>query len=343
MEDDDLSLSSSYPWYVWFLFNGTIGFMLYLDLRSSGSEIGRHPHPLKRAMRLSILWVASAMVFACILAIFDGTSNAATFLIGYLVEKSLSVDNLIVILLIFKHFKIRPGRQPRVLKVGIVSAVVLRAAFIFTGIRLLEMFEWTVYIFGALLFYAALKMLQEDENDQEDQDEVTNSTIVRILSAFIPYTTNSTTTRFFLRSHRTNKLVATPMFAALLVIEASDVIFAIDSIPCIIGLTHNTFIVYTSNMLAILGLRSLYLLLADCLERVKHLQTGLALVLGFVGIKMLLSEIFPIRQTYSLLAIALILIGTVLRGGVSKKNGMHGASLLPVKARRKRYHREDAI
>lgn len=240
-EKDETSSSddgTGTPWYVWILFNMMIATALYFDLKSNQVD---SLNPVRRAIVWSAVWVLMAFVFALLICVFDSASNGATFLVGYLVEKSLSVDNLLVILLIFKHFRIRAGRQSRVLKLGIFGAVVMRALFIFAGIKLIEMFEWTIYVFGAVLLYAAFKMLYEEEEEDGNDGEckATNSVIVRILSCLVPYTTNATTTHFFLRTHRNNRLVATPMFAALLVIEASDVFFAIDSIPCILGLTTN--------------------------------------------------------------------------------------------------------
>jgi tellurite resistance protein TerC len=172
-----------------------------------------------------------------------------------------------------------------------------------------------VYLFGLILLYAAFKTMYDDDDDGNTHDDDTvkpsNSIIVRFISAFLPYTTNPTTTSFFLRSHHSKRLVATPMLAALLVVESTDILFAIDSIPCILGLTNDRYIVYTSNMFAILGLRSLYILLADALHRVKYLQTGLAFILGFVGFKMVVSEFFEISQTWSLIVIVSILVATV--------------------------------
>eukprot|EP00940_MAST-03C_sp_MAST-3C-sp2_P001779 g1779.t1 len=324
------------PWFVWFAFNAVIALALIFDLRSNQDEHARHP--IRRAAMWSAFWIALAFFFAALISVVDSASSGATFLVGYLIEKSLSVDNLIVILLIFKHFRIRQTRQPRVLKLGILGAVVMRAVFIHAGIELLEKFEWMVYVFGALLLYAAVKMLQEeDDGDESDECNSQDSVIVRCLSKIVPYTTNATTTSFFLKSHRTKRLVATPMFAALLVIEASDVIFAIDSIPCILGLTQNRFLVYSSNMLAILGLRSLYVLLADALHRVKNLQTGLALVLAFVGTKMVLSDFVYVSETWSLLVIVAILAITVARGGVSGVGSSYLPTTMTGVVMRKRY------
>ena len=327
---------NGYPWFAWVAFNTMIGSFLLIDIRTATHE----GQTVQRAARLSAFWVGLAFAFAGLLWVTQGASDAGTFLVGYLVEKSLSVDNLLVILLIFKNFRIKPGRQPRVLKWGIIGAIVMRAAFIFAGIELLERFEWMVYIFGALLLYAAVKMLQgEDDEDESDEQHSNHSLVVLLLRQFVHYTTDASTTAFFVRTDHSNRLVATPMFAALLVIETCDVVFAIDSIPCILGITHDRFLVYSSNMLAILGLRSLYILLEDALHRVKNLQTGLGLVLAFVGVKMMLSEILPVPQVVSLGCIVLILVATVLVGGVidggqqrqqgAGPMGRQGKALLP--------------
>ena len=314
MLGDGNEAQQSASWMTWFLFNVVIATFLYLDIRTGETE----STTVRRAAIWSAMWVALALVFAAILWVTWGPADAATFLVGYVVEKSLSVDNLLVILLIFKNFRIKPGRQPRVLKWGIIGAIVMRAGFIFMGIELLERFEYMVYIFGALLVYAAWGMLRgEDDDEENDEMSSSKSPIVMLLTLFVPYTVNNTTTEFFVRTDHTKRLVATPMFAALLVIEGCDVIFAIDSIPCILGITHNRFLVYSSNMLAILGLRALYVLLADALRRVRTLQTGLGLVLAFVGVKMMLADLFPIGQLTSLSVIVLILGGTVLCGGLT--------------------------
>lgn len=301
-------------YFAWISFNAMILMFLILDIKSNTQE----NTTVRRAAILSAMWIGVALCFSGILCVTRSGEDGLTFLVGYLVEKSLSVDNLLVILLIFKHFKIKPGRQPRVLKWGIFGAIVMRAAFIFAGIAVLERFEWAVFVFGGMLIYAAVKMLKGEEEEEEECSD--NSIIVQVLRVFMPYTTDNTTTEFFVRTHQTRQLVATPMFAALLVIEASDVIFAVDSIPCILGLTHDLFLVYTSNMLAILGLRSLYILLADMLHRVQNLQTGLGLVLLFVGVKMMLAEWVEVPQVMSLGIIVVILAGTVALGGIIDKD-----------------------
>ena len=293
----------------WFLFNLILSGALIFDLNHKRSR-----NVVADAIKWTVFWIAAAGIFAFWIYVSRGATTSLTFLTGYLVEKSLSVDNLLVILLIFKHFRIRPGRQPRVLKLGIWGAVFFRALFIYAGSEILEHFEWAVYIFGLILLYAAYKTMYDDDESEDTHDDTvkpSNSIIVRVISSFVPYTTNPTTTSFFLRSHHSKRLVATPMLAALLVIESTDILFAIDSIPCILGLTNDRYIVYSSNMFAILGLRSLYILLADALHRVKYLQTGLAFILGFVGFKMVVSEFLEISQTWSLLVIVGILVATV--------------------------------
>jgi len=304
------------PWIWWIGFNAMIGIMLYFDVVASQDETTT----VRQAAISSALWVSVALLFAGLLMMTWSFTDGSTFLVGYLVEKSLSVDNLLVIMLIFKSFRIRPTRQPRVLKWGIIGAIVMRAGFIFAGIELLERFEWLIYLFGALLLYAAVGMLRGEE-EEDDEMEQRDSTIITILKRFVPYTTDNSTVEFFIRTHQTKALVATPMFAALLVIEASDVIFAIDSIPCILGLTQDRFLVYSSNMLAVLGLRSLYVLLEDLLHRVKHLQTGLGLVLAFVGIKMMAGDWVEISQLQSLGIIIGILTVTIVAGGMVDNKG----------------------
>lgn len=228
--------------------------------------------------------------------------SQATFL-----EKSLSVDNLVVIALIFRSFRIKPCNQGPILKWGILSAVVFRAAFIFAGIALLERFHAAVYLFGALLLYSAYKMFLDDEDGDASAEahKKGDSWMMRCLTAVIPYTDECKDNSFFVTVR--GSLHATPMFAALVVVELSDLLFAVDSIPCILGLTQDLFLVFSSNMLAILGLRSLYILLASALDSIHGLKKGLAAVLAFVGIKMVLGKRFPVPQTISLLIIFVIL------------------------------------
>jgi len=262
------------------------------------------------AMAVSAGWVGLALMFAIFLGILKGGEAGFVFVTGYLVEESLSVDNLVVIALIFKSFRIKPQDQGPVLKWGILGAVVFRLVFVFAGVWLLEHLHSMIYAFGALLLYSAYKMYQEDDEDDHMADHATgNSWMMRALMAVVPYRADAACHDFF--EHANGKTYATPMLAALVVVELSDLIFAVDSIPCILGLTHDLFLVFSSNMFAILGLRSLYLLLAEALDKVKNLKTGLAAVLSFVGVKMMLGDWFPLPQSVSLLAIFGILGATV--------------------------------
>mmetsp|Transcript_19104 Transcript_19104/g.37510 ORF Transcript_19104/g.37510 Transcript_19104/m.37510 type:complete len:375 (+) Transcript_19104:43-1167(+) len=269
------------------------------------------------AMVVSAGWVGIAFLFAIFLAILKGGEAGFVFVTGYLVEESLSVDNLVVIALIFKSFRIQPHDQGPVLKWGILGAIVFRLVFVFAGVWLLEHLHSMIYAFGALLLYSAYKMYQEDDDDDGDHmaDHATgNSWMMRALWAVVPYRADAKCHDFF--EHANGRTYATPMFAALVVVEISDLIFAVDSIPCILGLTHDLFLVFSSNMFAILGLRSLYLLLAEALDKVKNLKTGLAAVLSFVGTKMMLGDWFPLSQSVSLLAIFGILGATAASSAI---------------------------
>lgn len=269
------------------------------------------------AMAVSAGWVGLALTFAIFLAIFKGGEAGFVFVTGYLVEESLSVDNLVVIALIFKSFRIKPHDQGPVLKWGILGAVVFRLIFVFAGVWLLEHLHSMIYAFGALLLYSAYKMYQEDDEDDDHATDHSNSWMMCALTAVVPYHADAKCHDFF--EYANGKTYATPMFAALVVVEISDLIFAVDSIPCILGLTHDLFLVFSSNMFAILGLRSLYLLLAEALDKVKNLKTGLAAVLSFVGVKMMLGDWFPLPQSVSLLVIFGILGATVASSALGMK------------------------
>jgi len=252
-------------------------------------------------------------------------------LTGYLVEESLSVDNLVVIALIFRTFRIKPHDQGPVLKWGIFGAVVFRLTFVFAGVWLLEHMHSMIYIFGALLLWSAWKMYNDDEDDEGMHNHTAgDSWMMRALTFFVPYRDDLNSHKFI--EYVNGQAFATPMLAALVVVELSDLIFAIDSIPCILGLTHDLFLVFSSNVFAILGLRSLYLLLAEALDKVQNLKTGLAAVLAFVGIKMMLGEYFPLPQSLSLVVIFGILGVTVLTSTniMGKSRAKAAAVLLPM-------------
>eukprot|EP00927_Polykrikos_kofoidii_P061378 TRINITY_DN56214_c0_g1_i1.p1 TRINITY_DN56214_c0_g1~~TRINITY_DN56214_c0_g1_i1.p1 ORF type:complete len:373 (-),score=52.10 TRINITY_DN56214_c0_g1_i1:503-1621(-) len=295
---------------LWTFFGVIVAVALVADHITTKNFVGGG-NAVRGAMVVSAGWVGLALSFAIFLGISKGGEAGFVFVTGYLVEESLSVDNLVVIALIFKSFRIKPHDQGPVLKWGILGAVVFRLVFVFAGVWLLEHLHSVIYLFGGLLLYSAYKMYQEEDDDDDQMADHTtgNSWMMRALTAVVPYRADAKCHDFF--EHANGKTYATPMLAALVVVELSDLIFAVDSIPCILGLTHDLFLVFSSNMFAILGLRSLYLLLAEALDKVKNLKTGLAAVLTFVGVKMMLGDWFPLPQSVSLLAIFGILGATV--------------------------------
>lgn len=300
---------------LWIFFSLFMAGALILDLRwgAKRASSGRH---VAGAAVSSVAWFSMGIAFAVFLWCFHDVDTALTFLTGYFVEKSLSVDNLIVIALIFKSFRIKPVFQAPVLKWGIIGAVVFRTIFIFAGITLLEYFHSAFYIFGALLLWSAYKMFFDEDDDGDfESHKKGDSWMMRLLTLFIPYSAEAHCSKFVVKIN--GRWHATPMLAALVVVELSDLIFAVDSIPCILGLTQDLFLVFSSNMLAILGLRSLYLLLAEALEKVKNLKQGLAIVLVFVGLKMIAGSYFPISQHASLLVIVMILGVTFIQSAMS--------------------------
>jgi len=310
---------------LWFFFCLVVAAALVLDHITTGNYAAMGK-VVRGAIVSSTAWVGLGFGFAFFLALLKGGSAGFVFLTGYLVEESLSVDNLVVIALIFRTFRIKPHDQGPVLKWGILGAVVFRLIFVFAGVWLLEHLHSMMYVFGALLLWSAWKMYSDDDEEDNLMDDHTsgNSWMMKALTFFVPYNAHS-------RSHRFIEFIdeqpyATPMLAALVVVELSDLIFAIDSIPCILGLTHDLFLVFSSNVLAILGLRSLYLILAEALDKVHNLKKGLAAVLSFVGTKMMVGDYFPLPQWVSLLVIFGILGATVLTSVNDLGIGKNGSS-----------------
>eukprot|EP00931_Biecheleriopsis_adriatica_P070781 TRINITY_DN44590_c0_g1_i1.p1 TRINITY_DN44590_c0_g1~~TRINITY_DN44590_c0_g1_i1.p1 ORF type:complete len:374 (-),score=90.19 TRINITY_DN44590_c0_g1_i1:31-1128(-) len=274
-------------------------------------------------------WIGLALAFALFITVTKGGEAGFVFLTGYLVEESLSVDNLVVIALIFRNFRIKAHDQGPVLKWGIFGAVVFRLIFVFAGVWLLEHMHSMIYVFGGLLLWSAWKMYNdEDEDDGMEDHSKGNSWMMRAMTSIIPYHAEAKGHQFL--EYMDGKAYATPMLAALVVVELSDLIFAVDSIPCILGLTHDLFLVFSSNMFAILGLRSLYLLLAEALDKVQNLKTGLAAVLGFVGTKMMLGDWFPLPQSLSLLVIFGILGATVATSALGINMNKKKGEVLPM-------------
>ena len=245
----------------------------------------------EHALRWTIIWISLACVFAGLIFVSMGSDKALLFLTGYAIEQSLSVDNMFVFVLIFSSLGIPYIYQHKVLMLGILSAIGLRIALILAGISLLESFHWMIYVFGGLLVFTAIRMLLAKK---EKKIEIEKNIAVRILKKFIPIELKGNTSDKFLHRASDGILYATPMLIALVIIEMTDLVFALDSIPAILAITTDTFLVITSNIFAIIGLRSLYFLLAGMIDKFYYLKPGLAAILLFIGIKMLISEFYEI-------------------------------------------------
>lgn len=242
---------------------------------------------IKEALLWSAFWIGLAVVFNIGVYFFLGKVSALEFFTAYLIEESLSIDNLFVFILIFSFFKIEPKYQHKVLFWGIIGAIVMRAIFIFAGVALLNRFDWIMYVFGAFLLYTGAKMLL----DRKEQSEFNpnDNIVIRIFKKFIPVTDDMSVPHFFVK--KKGKMHATTFFVALLFIEASDLVFAVDSIPAVLSVSKDVFIVYTSNIFAILGLRSLYFALSGIMQYFRFLKVALAGILTFIGFKMCINEL----------------------------------------------------
>jgi tellurite resistance protein TerC len=292
-------------YWPWIGFNVFVLIMLALDLGVFNRK--SHVISVKESISWTLVWIALALTFNLGIGHFMGNDKALEFLTGYVIEKSLSVDNIFVIALLFSYFSVPPRYQHKVLFWGILGALVMRASMIAVGAKLIAEFAWIIYVFGAFLILTGIKMIAKQETDIHPEQTL----VVRLFRRFIPVTRDYHEGHFFVRHQ--GALMATPLFIALLVVEFTDLIFAVDSIPAIFAVTRDPFIVYTSNVFAILGLRSLYFALAGVLDKFHYLKFGLGLVLTFVGIKMLLGHSpWRIDTHISLGVIVLILTGSVI-------------------------------
>ena len=286
---------------MWAAFAILMTIMLVVDL---GSNRGNSTISFGKALVWSAVWVGLAMAFNAGIWFTMGSDKALEFLTGYLIEKSLSVDNLFVFIMIFSAFGIRGGLQAKVLKWGIIGAIVLRVVFIVLGSELLDQFQWLFYIFGGLLIYTAVKMAFGAEAEINPE----NNLLVRLARRYIPVTTRIRGTWFITRKR--GAIIASPLLIALLVIESSDLVFALDSIPAIFAITLDPFIVLTSNLFAIMGLRALYFLLAGVLDMFWCLKYAISFILAFVGGKMIAGELgfhLPIDLSLTVIAASLSL------------------------------------
>lgn len=296
---------------LWIGFNLFVVLMLGLDLGVFHRKI--HEVKIKEALIWTFVWITLALIFNYGIFYFQGKEKALEFLSGYLIEKSLSVDNIFVFILIFSYFNVPASYQHKVLFWGIIGALVMRAIFIFAGVALINQFHWIIYIFAAFLVYTGIKMLLQTE-EKIDPDK---NPVVRLFKKMFPVTESFHGSNFFVKLNA--KTFATPLFVVLLMVEVSDLIFAVDSIPAILAISKDPFIVYSSNVFAILGLRSLYFALAGMHKSFRFLKFGLSAILIFVGIKMFLSGYYPIPISIALLIIAVILLTSVIASLVIKQ------------------------
>jgi len=297
---------------MWLGFAVIMTTMFILDL----GVFSRKSHEIRfrEALSWTLVWVSLALAFNAGIYYFMGSDKALEFFTGYLIEESLSVDNLFVFIMIFSYFHVTKVHQPKILKWGILGALAMRAVFILVGIGLIERFHWMVYIFGGLLVFTGIKMAF----GKGEKIEPERNLLVRLVRRFVPLTARVRGDRFFIREE--GVMSATPLFLTLLVVESSDVIFAVDSIPAVLAVTRDPFIVYTSNVFAIMGLRSLYYLLANVMEMFVYLKLGISFILAFVGAKMLLADVYPIPIYFSLgVIVGVLAISIVTSITIGKK------------------------
>lgn len=299
-----LSSLSVAPTWLWISFSVGILILLFIDLSLFGKQ--GHKISKKAALVESGIWIAIALLFNAWFWWNYGSDLGFEFLTGYLVEKSLSVDNLFIILLIFGAFRIPDQFQHRILFYGVLGAIVLRAIFILIGAQLLQAFHGILYVFGAILVYTAIKFLRESDDKVDVQDNWS----MKLVKKIFPTSNDLTQNRFFIFENGVRKV--TPLFLALVFIELTDLVFAVDSIPAVFAVTQDAFVAFASNILAVLGLRALYFVLADWVGQLRYLKPGLAAILGFIGAKMLLIDFVKVPSWVSLLVIFSILVTAAL-------------------------------
>lgn len=305
------------------IFNIIIILMLAIDLGLLNKS-SNHTMSFKRASVWTLIWVTISFLFATFIYFYDtdptdperSKTKTMEYIAGYLLEYSLSIDNLFVFIMIFQKFKVGPREQPDILKWGIIGAVVLRAIMILAGATLIAKFSWILYFFGGFLVYTAIKMFVHKE--EEDEMYIPEEHLVfRLVKKIVPLSTRSEEGKFFILEN--GRKLATPLFVVLVMIETSDVMFALDSIPAVFSVTQDAFIVYTSNIFAILGLRSLFFMISGIMDLFVYLKHGVAIILAFVGIKMLLplyGEIMNVEKIHISIQISLAVIITLLIGSI---------------------------
>jgi tellurite resistance protein TerC len=278
------------------------------DVLDSNYESSQKLEQTRNALKWTIVWISLAGIFAVIIFFNMGYEKMLEFVTAYTLEKSLSVDNMFIFLLVFSTLSIPYIYQHRILSVGILSAIVFRILLVLVGVSLLETFHWMIYVFGGLLILTAIRLLFQKK---EKKIELEKNIAIRILKRFVPIDLNISSNKFLLKKED-GILYATPLLVALVIIEMADILFAIDSIPAVLAISSDYFIVITSNIFAILGLRSLYLLLSSIMEKFYYLKPALVLLLLFIGIKMLISEVYKMPVLISLIIIFAILASAII-------------------------------
>lgn len=296
--------------WLWLGFGAIILFMMSLDLGLFNRRA--HAPTYREATLWSVVWILLALGFSGFIFWHLGKIKGLEFLTGYVIELSLSVDNLFVFLLLFSYFRVPPKYQHRVLFWGVLGALVMRVSIILVGTALINRFHWVLYIFGAFLVYTGIRMMFEGDSEIDPEQ----SPVVRIMTRFVPISRHYEEEKFF--TVRKGKRVGTLLLLVLVIVEVTDLVFAVDSIPAIFGITTDPFIVYTSNVFAILGLRSFFFLLAGVVEKFHYLKTGLSIVLTLIGVKMLTETLLlKVFDKYTIIIISLSAVATILLGSVA--------------------------
>ena len=298
------TLLQSAPWWAWLGFHLLVFLMLALDLGVFNRRV--HAPGFREAALWSAAWISMALVFNGVIFRFEGTEKGLEWFTGYLLEKSLSVDNLFVFVMVFAAFGVALKNQHRILYWGVLGALVLRAAMILSGTALLNRFEWMMYVFGAFLVFTGVKMVAV----KEKAPDPARGLAARLFQRLVPFDPGAGHQHLLVK--KGGRHFATPMLLVLVCVELTDLLFAVDSIPAVLAVTRDPFVVYTSNIFAILGLRSLYFLLAKMVDRFSRLKLGIALILVFVGLKMCITRWIHIQTPFSLLFIAAVLAGCIV-------------------------------
>lgn len=303
----------------WIVFNAAILLLLFLDLSVWNRE-GRVLE-LRHALLSTGFWVALAFLFAGLIHYWMGAGKALEFVTGYVIEESLSVDNLFVFILLFRYFRVPAEQERTVLFWGILGALAMRGVFIVAGVALVQRFHWILYLFGAFLLYSGFKLFGEQ---QEEPVDPSHNALLRLTRRLVPVSEAYEGNRFFIR--RAGRTLATPLFIVLLVVETTDILFATDSIPAVLAISHDPFIVYTSNAFAILGLRSMFFALSTHMKIFHYLNYGIAVVLMFIGAKMLIGYMYQIPTWVALAVIASVLGLSILASVLFPKKEQQAAS-----------------